>query len=258
MDADASVHAMFEATIDDISLFRDSIATIAELIDEAEFVAKDTGIELLAADRAVVTVVEFKMHRNAFKEYTHDDQDSKIGINLLNLLQILRRAGPDDRLKMRLSENKLYITLSGKSTRRFTLPLIDISREETPPMDKLEFSTHLRMNSDLLTSGIEDADLITDSAVITVRKDAFLVQAQSDVSSTELEVLADGHDLKILEIGEPVRARYSLDYLKKIIKAKKLSEEAEIYMATDYPLKMVFNVPGKAGLSFILAPRVEE
>ena len=249
---------MFEATLDEVSLLRDSIATIAELIDEAELVAKDTGIELIAADRAVVTVIDFRMHRNAFKEYAHDNSDSRIGINLLNFLQILRRAGPEDKLKLRLSENKLHITISGKSTRRFTLPLIDVSREETPPMDKLEFSAQLRINADLLGSGIEDADLITDSAVITARKDALLVQAQSDVSSTELEVLADGNDMKVMQLTEPVRARYSLDYLKKIIKAKKLSEEAEIFMSTDYPMKIVFEVPGKASLGFVLAPRVEE
>jgi len=29
-------------------------------------------------------------------------------------------------------------------------------------------------------------------------------------------------------------------------------------MATDYPMKLDFNVPGKLNLGFILAPRVED
>lgn len=248
---------MFEATLDDISLLKDSIATIAELIDESELIIKDTGIEMIAADRAVVTVVDFRLHRNAFKTYSHEG-DSRIGINLLNLLQILKRASPDEHLKIRLSENKLHLTLVGKSTRRFTLPLIDVSREETPPMDKLEFAAHVRINAELLNNGVDDADIITDSVIVTIRKDAMILQAQSDVSSTELEVLAGSGDLKVLTIGEPVRARYSLDYLKKIIKGRKLSQEADLFMSTDYPMKMTFEVPGKASLNFVLAPRVEE
>ena len=64
--------------------------------------------------------------------------------------------------------------------------------------------------------------------------------------------------LRITDISEPVRARYSLDYLKKISKAKKLSPEAEMAMATDYPMRLEFNIPDKMRLGFILAPRVEE
>ena len=59
-------------------------------------------------------------------------------------------------------------------------------------------------------------------------------------------------------MNEPVRARYSLDYLKKIIKAKKLSPETKISMSNDYPMKIQFEVPGKMQLGFILAPRVDE
>jgi hypothetical protein len=42
---------MFEAKLDDVSLLRESIATISELIDETEFRIKKDGIELVASDR---------------------------------------------------------------------------------------------------------------------------------------------------------------------------------------------------------------
>ncbi|MBI4896284.1 MAG: DNA polymerase sliding clamp, partial [Candidatus Aenigmarchaeota archaeon] len=64
--------------------------------------------------------------------------------------------------------------------------------------------------------------------------------------------------LKIHDIGEPVRARYSLDYLKKMIKGRKLSNTASIEMGTDYPMKLEFSVPEKIRLGFILAPRIED
>ena len=47
----------FEAKLDDISLLRDSIATIAELIDETELNIREFGIQMIASDRAVVVVV---------------------------------------------------------------------------------------------------------------------------------------------------------------------------------------------------------
>ncbi|MFQ6120306.1 MAG: DNA polymerase sliding clamp, partial [Methanosarcinales archaeon] len=60
---------MFKATITDVNLLRDSISTIAELIDEGIFkIAKD-GISLVAADRAMVAVVDFKILSTAFEKY---------------------------------------------------------------------------------------------------------------------------------------------------------------------------------------------
>jgi proliferating cell nuclear antigen PCNA len=247
---------MFEARLNDVSLLRDSIATISELIDETELHITKEGIKMISADRAVVAVVDFFLSSEAFDEYKYD-KDARIGINLLSFLQILRRAGANDALQMKLLDNRLELVLKGESTRRFTLPLIDISKEETPPLDKLEFPTTMRINSEILNSGIEDAELVTDSIVFTLSNDQFMMKADSDSSSAQLE-LVPGSELNITKLKEPVRARYSLDYLKKIFKARKLAEEASIAMATDYPMKIQFDVEGKMQLTFILAPRVEE
>ncbi|MBI2579800.1 MAG: hypothetical protein HYW27_02770 [Candidatus Aenigmarchaeota archaeon] len=247
---------MFEASIDDIGMLRDSIATISDIIDETELRIKEKGIEMMAADRAVVAVVDFMFSRNVFTEYKFEKEE-KIGINLVNLLQILKRAKDGDKMRMKLDSNKLHITLQNGSRRVFSLPLIDVSKEEPPPLDTLNFPAHLKINSDILNSGIEDAELVGDSIVLTASKGAFLMKSESDNSSAQLE-LQTGGGMKIVEIGEPVRARYSLDYMKKIMRAKKLADETTLMMGTDYPLKLQFEVPGKLSLGFVLAPRVDE
>lgn len=250
---------MFKAKIDDVTLLRDSIATISEMIDETELSIKKDGIEMVSADRAVVVVVDFALSKDVFSEYHYED-DTKIGLNLLNFLQILRRAMPNDVLEMTLDGNKMELVLKGESTRKFVLPLRDISRTETPDLKKLEegFVSSFQINSEILSNGIEDAELVTDSVVFTVRKDNFSMKAESDSTSTQLDLPSGTDALKAVDIGEPVRARYSLDYLKKMIKAKKLTAEATIRLSTDYPMKLQFDIPNKMRLAFILAPRVEE
>jgi proliferating cell nuclear antigen len=247
----------FEAKTDNVALLRDSIATVAELIDETELHIKEYGLQMIAADRAVVVVVDFFMSRNIFNEYKYQE-DTRIGVNLQNLLQILKRANDDDVLTLKLLDNKIDITLRGQSTRKFVLPLIDISREETPPLDKLDFSSSIVMNSDVLSSGIEDAELLTDSVIFTVTKDHLTLKGESDSSFTQLDLVKGEGGFRVIDMGEPVRARYSLDYLKKIIRAKKFSPDVKLSMANDYPMKMQFEAPGKIQLGFILAPRVEE
>jgi proliferating cell nuclear antigen len=232
------------------------MSAIAELIDETDLIIRSDGIKMIAADRAVVAVVDFFLSKNAFTEYNYE-KDLRIGINLANFLRILRRAMPNDIMKMRIVNNKFEIKLIGESQRSFTLPMIDVSKEEIPPIDKLEFHTSFEIVSEILSSGIDDADLITDSIVFNVNKDGVSLRAESDSSSAELE-LVPGNILRNLNSNESTRSRYSLDYLKKIIKAKRLSDTIKINLSTDYPMKIMFNVPERMQLNFILAPRVEE
>jgi len=248
---------MFEAEITDVSLLRDSIATIADLIDETELHITENGIEMIASDRAVVAVVNFTLSKNSFKTYNYD-KEAKIGINLLSLLQILRRAGTNDSLSIKLLDNKLELIISGDSKRRFVLPLIDISKEELPPLDKLEFSATFHVNAEIFNSGIEDAELITDSIVLSMINNQLVMKAESDSSSTQLELPSGTDELKVIKVNEPVRSRYSIDYLKKIMKARKFVSHAVIDLSTDYPMRINFEVPDKMQLGFVLAPRVEE
>ena len=80
---------MFSVTTNDPRTLKDSIDTIAQLIDEGLFKLKRDGIELLATDRAMVAVVEFKLNASAFEEYKCD-KEATIGLNLLNFLEIIQ------------------------------------------------------------------------------------------------------------------------------------------------------------------------
>ena len=53
---------MFNVVTNNPKLLKDSIETISQLIDEGSFKIKPTGIELVATDRAMVAVVDFKLN----------------------------------------------------------------------------------------------------------------------------------------------------------------------------------------------------
>lgn len=244
----------FKAVLDDLTTFRDSIATISELIEETQIKIKKSGIELVASDRAVVAVVDFKFSAKNFREYNYES-DAAIGINLTNLLQILKRARSSDITELAISDNKLIITLKGESTRRFSLPLLDIREEIPQGIEKLVFPVKFEIPSSALEDGIEDADLVSDALTFEVTKDALILKAEGDSSSSELII----DKTKAKFSGEKsAKATYSLDYLKKMIKGRKISENVIIEFDTNYPMKMTFERGSDIVLSFILAPRIEE
>jgi len=248
---------MFRATLKEVSLLVNSISTIAELIDEGIFKLSKDGISLLASDRAMVAAVDFKISSSAFEEYEIDKEQS-IGLDIPNFLSVLKRASAQDKATFTLQDSKLEIVLENSSRRRFVLPLLDLSQEEVPRIDQLEFSTKASLSSDVLESGIADAEVVADAVVFEASPSRFVMRAEGDISSTQLELEKGNKALAELKAAGSVKARYPLDYLKKMIKAAKLSDSVVLEWAQDYPLKMSFEVEGKLSLNFVLAPRVEE
>ncbi len=249
---------MFKAATKDSRLLRDCIDTISQLIDDGLLKLRREGIELVASDRAMVSVVDFKLKSTAFDEY-ECDAPKEIGVNLHNFLTILRRANPEDKLILNLNEkeNKLHITMHGNSVRNFAIPLIDISKEEIPPIDKLDFHAVAEIRSDVFEEGINDADIIADSIVIELDENKLRMFSEGNSSKSELNIEKGTSGLFDVSVKTKSKSRYSLEYLKKIIKGSRIADKIKLNLGNDYPLKVEFK-NDQASLSTILAPRVSE
>ena len=117
----------------------------------------------------------------------------------------------------------------------------------------------VRSDTDLLIDGgIADADVIADSVIFSAKPGAFKTFSKGDTSSVELELHQGEEGLVSINATEEMKSRYPLEYLKKMIKASKLSEKATVEFGTDYPLRIGFINTDKISLKFVLAPRVED
>ena len=243
-------------TLSDSTYLKDSITVISELVHEARFKLTKEGIELIAMDPANVAMVVYKLLSSAFTEY-EIDKETEIAINLANFKQILRRAKANDILSLELtSDNKLKITLRGKSVRTFSLPLIDIEESEQK-VPSLSFPVVINTASHVLNDAIDDADIVAESVTFSAEPDKMMVSAEGDLSKASIDIQADDLTKITSDTKASVKAKYSIEYLKKMIQGAKLADEVSIHFSQDYPLKLEYKVVDKVLLSFILAPRVE-
>lgn len=247
---------MFRATLTSPAIFINSIATIGELIDEGIFKLSKDGISFIAADRAMVAVVDFKISSQAFDRYEIDEEQS-IGLNVTNFLSVLKRCSASDKLSLILHDAKLEVIIENSSRRRFLVPLLDLQQEEIPPIDQLEFTSKAVIKPAILQSGIEDAEIIADAILFETSSNKFLMKAEGDISRAELELEKGNEALLELKDGN-AKARYPLEYLKKMIKAAKIADSVSIQFGQDYPMKLEFKAGDKVRLSMVVAPRVSE
>lgn len=249
---------MFKATVDDATLFKNCFKAVSSLISEGTFKISEDGVELVATDPAMVAMVDLTLDREAFADYEADEQT--LGVNIEEFYTILRRANSGDTLSLELKddENKLAITIENGSTRRFSLPLLNVDEANIPDTQDLDFTATADVASKTLDDGFGDAAIVGDSVTINASPEGVVIQAESDSSSAEFTIADGSNALLDLDIEESVQAMFSLDYLNKIMKAKSLSDNVTLRMGNDFPLRIEFSVPDKAGLNFVLAPRIEE
>jgi len=242
-------------TLAEPKYLKDSISIISELVNEANFKITPNGLELIAMDPANVAMVVFKLLSSAFAEFNLKKSVS-LGINLANLKQVLRRAKPTDVMTLEMEDGQLKIQFKGNSTRTFSLPIIE-TEEREQKVPELVFPVTIKTTSTVLNEAIEDVDIVADSVSFGAERGIFTITAEGDLSKAKIEIKeGDGTSISTDSL-ELVKAKYSIEYLKKMINGSKLSEDVIIHFNKEYPLKLDYKVTDKLMLSFILAPRVE-
>lgn len=247
---------MLTATLANAEILKNSVGIISEIIDEAVFSFDVNGMSLLSPDRNMVAVVDFKLLSTAFEEYKVDGE-VKMGLNLPNLVNILKRIKGTDKITLTMPKNKLEMVVEGSGKRKFEIPIIDIKRDK-PPIEQLTFPGKIDLDSSVLEDGIEDAQVVGDSVVFEAGQDIFRLWSKGDTTSWQLDLQKGQPGILSLEAKENMKARYQLEYLRKMAKACKISKQVTIEFGTDYPLRLSFKEIDKVNLNFILAPLSEE
>ena len=236
--------------------FKDSISILSELVSEAKFKVTTDGLELVAMDPANVAMVIFKLLSSSFTECDVKDAE-EISINLNSLKQILKRAKSEDVLTLETTEdNKLKIQMKSNTTRSFSIPTLEIDEKEQK-VPELNFPIVIEMTSQMLAEAIEDVSVVAESVTLLGEKTQLSVKAEGDLSKAFIEIKPDGQTVIKTESDDKFKAKYSLEYLKKMIAGGKLTDHATLSFNTDYPLKLEYKVTDRLLMSFILAPRVD-
>ena len=252
------MRGVFKAELEDVGLIQDSMKTISDLISEGIFQFTEDGVKLIAADPAMVALVDFQIEKDVFENYELEG-DEKIGLNLENLYSILRRANSDDTITFEVGEDdsQFKIIMENSSTRNFSLPILNLSEDDIPSTDQLEFTVDVDMETKVLEDAIKDALVVGDSVTVSSDGDSLSIAAEGDQSNVNFEISGDAEGILELE-GTNASSMFSLDYLNSMAGAKKLSDTVQIRLGEDFPMRLNFDVPEKARLSFVLAPRIEE
>ncbi len=244
--------------LEDAKFFKSCVDAIVNLIDEGEFDVDEGGIGLRATDPSGIAMVEFKLPRSAFKEFSIESP-LKLGVDFSELARITSRVRAKESVTITIDEGKTRIGLKfkEKTTRSFNIPLIDISSTELPS-PKIDFSSSVKINAGAFKESLKDAALFSSHVLLNVEDSKFKISAKG--SGGEVNIDSTTEDEAIFDIisTEQSKSTFPLDYLQDILKATDQSTAVNIELRSDAPVKVNYNINNDAVLTYYLAPRIEK
>jgi hypothetical protein len=159
---------------------------------------------------------------------------------------------------MKITENKMAITLNGDGiNKNFNLPLLDLPGKQ-PQRPGLELDSRVEVDAGILAEALEDCSVIAESTQFNMVKDSFWIVAKGNLTQAKIDLVhTEKTPVVITSFVKAYKCKYSLEYLNKIMKARKISGRCVIRFKGEYPLNMVFANEHGTKMEFILAPRVD-
>jgi len=246
-----------ELVLEKPQLLKKSMEIISDIVLEGTFVFKKDYMELVALNSNNVVMVIFRLLSTNFEKYDIED-DFQVSLNLEHFSDVLKRC--DDRGKLTLSvdegHNKLNIVSAGKNNKEFELSLIDFTDDNLQKVPTLDFPSKIIVSSSSFTNAINDLSFLENGVSFKIDDNKlFSIEGKTNTMSGKIDF---NEDIDVKNEKGVVHCRYSIEYLKKFIKADKLVNAVEMAFGDDYPLKIEYKLVDSLLLGFILAPRGED
>jgi proliferating cell nuclear antigen len=243
---------MFHAKIKSETL-KGVVDVVSTLVDEAKFSISADGLELKAVDPAHVAMVDMKVEKSAFEEFSADE--TELGIDLDKIKEVLRLSRAGDIIEMEQDEAKNRLVLNvGNITRRMNL--VDTAGMSDPKVPNLNLPAKITVTSDELQKGIRAAESVSDHIALNATPEGFEMFSEGDTDSVSLKLPKDL--LISLECAEKVKSLFPLDYFSNMVRSIPSGSVVTINLGSDYPVKLEFEIADKKGsVSYLLAPRIE-
>jgi len=232
-----------------------AIDAVVCLVEEGQFEVKQDGLYLKAMDPSQIAMVSFSMPKEAFLEYSVPEE-TKIGVDINQLANVLSRGKRGEKAELTTEEGRLVVKFFGEKHRRtFKVPLIETG-ERVQREPKKEFKNYAKVKAESIKETLKDAKLISSHVRLQLTPEQFVVDVRGENGDVKAEFEKGSPEMGELSVKDNARATFPLQYLEDMVKATSANSMVTVYLETDRPLKIEYDIEG-AKVVYYLAPRIE-
>lgn len=242
--------------------------------DEARVILDSDGIRTKVVDPAHVCMVDVFLHKEAFDKFqltddeeVEEDYEREIGLPIYKLRNFMNvgEIKFDDQIRVEIYEHEDYsstfMSLETTAEELFTLNdtkrMLDTVGMINPSLPELDYPIRVETSNKALRVMCKHVNKMDDHIVIQFDDGEFELYGEGDAEGEDSSMKLQQLDIKEGKDGR-VKSRFTLDYLTDIANTIKKSNDIEISLGIDYPVRIESQFEDGMGMyKYLLAPRVE-
>ena len=240
----------------DAKAFRTIMESLAKIVDEVAIHVTQESVRIRAMDPAHVALIDLMLPSTSFIEYDVEGDEVVGGVSIANVFKVIKRAKKGDKLDIDIDEERIAFTIFSATTKRYRFRNIEVAEPEIPEA-QLEFNVKATILSDPLKNALKDAETVGDTLEVEAPDTEKLVLRGKGVGLAEAKFPLGSPALLELEVKEPGKAAYSIEYLKHVLALTKIADTVQLEFSSAMPIKLQFNLPGEGKVIYLLAPKTE-
>lgn len=231
--------------------------SLKDVLTDVNMHINSNGIKIISMDGSKSAIIHLKLLASQF-EIFNCREDMNIGINMLSLFKILKSIKNNDVITFYIDTDttKLNIKLENKEKNTeivSTLKLLDID-EHILNIPNIEFQTILTIPSNDFQNYVRDLSIISSEIKIESSNNILTLSADGDFASQKIMIKQTDSGLTLSKAEHAIGV-FNLKYLLLFTKSTNLCNNIEIYLKTNFPIIVIYNVANLGQLKFCLAPK---
>jgi proliferating cell nuclear antigen len=235
---------------------------LKETLNDVNMIFDQTGLKIMAMDGSMVALIYLHLEAENFEHYVCENK-IQVGLNMLSFFKLMKTVTNNDIVTLFIEERKehelgIIITNADKnSTTTFYLKMLDIDEIEIR-MPEVELDAIVTMPSNEFQRICRDMLNISDTITIKSENNLLCFECNGDYASQKTHIGEATHGLSFTKNIKVVNGTYSLKYINLFTKSTNLSNSVMLYLKTDYPLMLKYNVANLGEITFCLAPKMND
>ena len=229
--------------------------SLKNILSDVNFKADSTGLKLTSIDGTETAIVNLFLYKSKFEEYICKNP-TNIGVNLLSIFKILKGIKHADTISFTIyteEDTFMYIECHNsdkKATIMSKIKLLDLDIKLYNIPD-IAFDSYITMPSSDFQTYITDLSNVSSEIHFSSNSKAMKLRAIGDFAEQVITINETNEDVNC---GEEQFGTYNIKYIQLFTKCTNLCSIVEIYLKTEYPLTLIYNVANLGQIKYCLAP----
>ena len=239
----------FEAQLTTPSLFRKTLESCHDIVDDANIDCNESGLSLQAMDASHVALVYLTLNASGFDKYICTEAKN-LGVNLGSILKILKCGDAADKLtlKTNVENSELKFTFENETSGRvfeYSMSLMDIEADRLS-IPEQEPDARIILPASEFQRICRDLTQFGDSVKLSVSKSSISFGVTS-ASGNGVIVLsnnssAEGDSQVSIKCQENIELSFALRFLTSFTKATSLSDNVILELSSERPLVVIYEL----------------